>query len=172
MATPTKVLVLGSGWVGKRLATYLRSERGCSVIETHRTAVSSSSPGTEVVEFDLAREETWKNLPLTVNKVVITFPLRTEAQSSNTSSLVKFTRTYLQQCGADCIVAYGSTRRYVCPAPHAVMSVAVRCISIRVLVADQPFAFGRRSTRAVSLTTSKSAWLARSGCYRSYRRQC
>ena len=71
-----KTLVLGGGWVGARYC--LLNPSAC--IATTRSEDKFSvlkSLGIEAVEFDLAREETWSNLPPKdeVSATIITFPL-------------------------------------------------------------------------------------------------
>ena len=71
-----KTLVLGGGWVGARYC--LLNPSAC--IATTRSEDKLSvlkSLGIEAVEFDLAREETWSNLPPKdeVSATTITFPL-------------------------------------------------------------------------------------------------
>ena len=71
-----KTLILGGGWVGARLCL----QNPSSYIVTSRSKdklVELQSLGLEAIEFDLAREDTWSNLPSKelVSATVITFPV-------------------------------------------------------------------------------------------------
>lgn len=71
-----KTLILGGGWVGTRLCLQNPS-RHVTTSRSRGTLLRLKSLGLEAVEFDLAREDTWMNLPPqeSVTATVITFSL-------------------------------------------------------------------------------------------------
>jgi nucleoside-diphosphate-sugar epimerase len=96
------VLVLGAGFVGRRLKHCYPS-----------VCLTSRSPGRADIIFDLYDQRTWANLPKEVNNVVWTFPAASSEgpQASARHCLAEeFFDTY---CVSKNVVVYGSTSCYL-----------------------------------------------------------
>lgn len=116
-----RVLILGAGWVGSRLATKL-SEAGCDVAVTNRPGSSEkvkpmyfrpvTMPGKVKprVVFEINDRETWANLPPATeyDSVVVTFPL-------STKNCMAFFDEYLST--VQNVVCYSSTSVYQIDTP-------------------------------------------------------
>jgi len=120
-ALPGRVLILGAGWVGSRLATRL-ADAGASVAVTNRPAsaekkkplyfrpVSMPAKVKPRVTFEINDEETWANLPPAsdFDAVVVTFPLTSD-------KCERFYDEYLSAAGT--LVCYSSTSIYQVSTP-------------------------------------------------------
>jgi len=120
-ALPGRVLILGAGWVGSRLATRL-ADAGASVAVTNRPAsaekkkplyfrpVSMPAKVKPRVTFEINDEETWANLPEAeeFDAVIVTFPLTSD-------KCQRFWEQYLSKVKT--VVCYSSTSVYLVDEP-------------------------------------------------------
>lgn len=111
-----RVIVLGAGWVGSRLAASL-SAAGSEVAVTNRpdwadrrkepyfAPIELSDPPVRRLEFDIADRQTWASLPKpeTLGAAVLTFPTSLELARA-------FWEAYL--CRVPRVIAYSSTAVY------------------------------------------------------------
>jgi len=115
-----KVLILGAGWMGSRVAAALRKQ-GEEVEVTHRprTDLDAKDPYFRPIElpasvprheFDLLSPDSWANLPApeTLAAVVVTFPV-------SLPTAAQFWETYL--CDVPTVICYSSTSVYQIDVP-------------------------------------------------------
>jgi ankyrin repeat protein len=109
LETNPRVLIIGAGFVGSRLAKYLETFN-FTVITTRRTVPEEAS---NCVHFDLSNLDTWKNLPEQIDVAVVTCPL------TPLDKVQEFYSAYLSKHTKH-IIAYGTTSRYITTSPNEV----------------------------------------------------
>ena len=120
-----KVLILGAGWMGSRVAAALRKQ-GEEVEVTHRprTDLDAKDPYFRPIElpasvprheFDLLSPDSWANLPApeTLAAVVVTFPV-------SLPTAAQFWETYL--CDVPTVICYSSTSVYQIDVPGKLLT--------------------------------------------------
>lgn len=121
---PLVTLLLGGGWVASRYAKKMASSEH-PVIITCRTAEKSEAAivdlresktledSANVIEFDLNRQETWKNLPSNLSSIFITWAL----ESSQMQLLMDLLASYTSDSKFDVpVICLGTTSIYDVPA--------------------------------------------------------